>query len=367
MHSDSRAWANLVRSLSLFVISTPLFAVSFPRAEAEEPAATASHEARHLADIRQVTFGMDKAGEGYFSPDGQSIVYQAIPPGYPFYQIYTQALVDGQPRRLSPGRGRTTCSYFSPDGESVIYASSHLDPNIGETESTAFAEREEDRRTGRRRRYSWVFDKHMDIFRARTDGSDLERLTDTEGYDAECAFSPDGKQIVFCSDRDGDPDLYIMNADGSDVRQLTDADGYDGGPFFSPDGEWVAFRSDREKEDYLQIYVIRTDGSREVRVTNDPTWVNWAPYWHPTEPYLIWCGADHSVPGRRPNYDLWMVRYETDGESFEVGPKIQVTDHASADVLPVFSPDGKSLMWTSTRGKERTSQLWIGRLTLPSP
>ncbi len=53
--------------------------------------------------------------------------------------------------------------------------------------------------------------------------------------------------IAFCSDRDGDPDLYVMNADGSGLRQLTNALGYDGGPFTSPDGKWVIFRSDRKK------------------------------------------------------------------------------------------------------------------------
>ena len=325
-----------------------------------------SVESKYLADVRQVTSGMVKAGEGYFSPDGKTIIYQAVPPGYPFYQIYTQPLADGKPRRVSMGRGRTTCSYFSPDGKRIIYASSHLDPNLDSTEGDEYAEQEELRRSGRRRRYNWVFDSHMDIFSAGLNGGDLTRLTTEKGYDAECAYSPDGQQIVFCSDRDGDPDLYIMNADGSGVRQLTDAKGYDGGPFFSPDGKWVIFRSDREKEKYLQIYAIGVDGKNEVRLTNDPQWVNWAPFWHPTEPYIIWCGADH-VPGKRPNYDLWMVKYGVENGKLVVGPKIQVTDHEGADVLPVVSPDGKNLMWTTTRGEGRSSQLWIGQLTLSGP
>ena len=72
-------------------------------------------------------------------------------------------------------------------------------------------------------------------------------MTDAKGYDAEGAFSPDGKLIAFCSDRDGDPDLYVMNADGTGLRQLTNEPGYDGGPFISPDGKWVVYRSDRKK------------------------------------------------------------------------------------------------------------------------
>ncbi len=78
-------------------------------------------------------------------------------------------------------------------------------------------------------------------------------------YDAEGAYSKDGKLIAYCSDSDGDADIYVMNADGSNKRQLTDAPGYDGGPFISPDGKWIVFRSDRKMAEHLQIYVIGVD------------------------------------------------------------------------------------------------------------
>src|SRR5690606_36382942 len=163
-------------------------------------------------------------------------------------------------------------------------------------------------------------------------------LTHTPGSDAEGDYTPDGKQIVFCSDRDGDPDLYVMDVDGSNVRQLTNAPGYDGGPFTSPVGKWVVFRSDRKEKELLQIYVIGIDGQNEVALT-DNVGVNWAPYWHPTEPYIIWTGADHSDPNARPNYDLWLMRYEVRDGKFIPGPIQRIIDHPTADVLPVFSPD----------------------------
>src|SRR3954469_25272078 len=96
---------------------------------AKEVVTDSTKEAEHLANIRQVTFGLPRAGEGYFSPDGQMIVYQAYPVGYPFYQIYVQKLNEKTPRLLSTGRGRTTCAYFSPDGKRIIFASSHADPH----------------------------------------------------------------------------------------------------------------------------------------------------------------------------------------------------------------------------------------------
>ncbi len=325
----------------------------------------ASIESQYLSNVRQVTSGFVKAGEGYFSPDGTQIIYQAIRAEYPFYQIYTQPLAGGTPKLISTGRGRTTCSYFSPDGKRLLFASSHLDPNMDKTEADAIRQAEEDKKSGTRRRYSWDFDPYTEIFEADLDGKILHQLTDAKGYDAEGAYSTDGKQIAFCSDRDGDPDIYLMNADGSNLKQLTNAKGYDGGPFMSPDQKWIVFRSDREKEHYLQIYVIGVDGKNETALTNS-NGVHWAPYWHPTAPYLIWTGADHSNPRARPNYDLWLARYEVKDDSFSISEPVRVTDSMAADVLPVFTPDGKQLMWTSTRTEDHSSQLFIADIKLPT-
>lgn len=352
--------------LALVAALALLFAGS--RSPAAEPAPAPSElESHYLANLHQLTSGFQRAGEGYFSPDGREIVYQAVPQDYVFYQIYRQQL-DGSaaPRLVSTGRGRTTCAFFTRDGQELIFASSHLDPMLDQTEAAEREKIEEDRRLGRRRRYDWPFDPFSDIFRTDSATGQLAPLTSEYGYDAEGSFSPDGSQIVFCSTRDGDPDLYLMNADGTNVRQLTNAPGYDGGPFFSPDGQWVIFRSDRKEKDMLQIYVIGVDGRHELALT-DNIGVNWAPYWHPSEPYLIWTGADHSDPNARPNYDLWLLRYEVvDGQLRGVGAPLRVTDDPGADVLPVFSPDGTKLMWTASRTADRSSQLWWADFTLPS-
>ena len=322
---------------------------------AEEPALKLSEgESKHLANLRQVTIGLPRAGEGYFSPDGSHIVYQAYPIGYPFYQIYVQKLDERVPRLLSTGRGRTTCAYFTPDGKSILFSSSHTDPNIEQTELKA----REEAAKGGRRRYQWDFDPHMDIYTINFDGTGLKRITDAEGYDAEGSYSADGKQIVFTSTRDGDPDLFIMNADGSEVRQLTNVDGYDGGPFFSPDGRWVVFRSDRLKKDMLQIYMISVDGKTEVQLTDNLDHVNWCPYFHPSGKYIVWAGADYSTG--RGTFHLWTRDLTWDTGKPVGGPVTQITSSDAQDVLPVFSPDGTKLMWTATnRAADKSSQLFI--------
>jgi len=323
-----------------------------------------AQEAKWITNIRQLTFDLsdpdggearfEAAGEAYFSPDQTEIIFQAIRGENPFYQIYTMRLDGGVPKLVSTGRGRCTCAYYRPDGNKIIFGSSHLDPNVLQTEAAERKRLELARKNPklRRRRYEWVFDPYMEIFEANRDGTGLRNLTNSPGYDAECSYSSDGKQIVFCSTRDGDPDLYVMNSDGTHVRQITNARGYDGGPFFSPDNRWIVFRSDREREGYLQIYLVRPDGSEERRLTNLPG-VAWAPYWHPNGTHIIFSYADYSDPNRRPNFDLYVINVKT-------GAMARVTYSPAADVLPVFSPDGKKLMWTSKgRGSARESQIFL--------
>ncbi|MSR31288.1 MAG: biopolymer transporter Tol [Gemmataceae bacterium] len=313
-------------------------------------------EGQFLRNTKQLTSAYVRAGEGYFSPDAASIIFQAEEKegGNPFYQIFSMDLASGKTRRVSPGVGKTTCSYFSPDGKKILFASSHLDPMAKERYAPELQAREEERKAGKRRTYRWDFDSHMEIFEANPDGTSLRRLTNSPGYDAEASYSPDGKSIVFCSNR-GNPDnleLYLMDADGKNTRKLTNAPGcYNGGPFFSPDGKRVIFRSDRKKKDHLQVHVIDIDGKNERALAEDLNWVQWGPFWHPDGKHILYAAADHAT-GMRPNYDLYWMQVET-------GKFARVTYAPGADVLPVFSPDGKKVMWTSTRDGRSPAQLYL--------
>lgn len=332
-------------------------------APSADPADWVAAEGQYLKNITPVTTGFVRAGEGYFSPDGKRVIFQAEEKGTgnPFYQIFVQDLDTGSFRRISPGNGRTTCAYFRPDGKRVIFASSHEDPETDKHQAAEYKQREEDAKTGKRRRYSWDFDPHMKIYEANPDGSDRKCLTpDAKVYTAEGSYSADGKKIVYSSGSAGNVQLYIMNADGTGAKQLTTAlNCYNGGPFLSPDGTKVIFRSDRKEKDRLQLYVVNADGTGEKALTDNDKWVYWAPYWYKDGKHIIYTAADHSNEMARPNYDLYWMNIET-------GATTRITHAPGQDVLPVFSPDYTKVMWTSSRDGRSPTQLWIADFVVPT-
>ena len=325
----------------------------------------ADQESRFIANSRQLILEGRRSGEGYFSPDGGNLIFQSErEKGNPFYQMYVLDLNTGDTTRVSPGTGKTTCGFFQPGTDRVLFASTHGDPQALAKQKAEL----EFRASGKQRRYSWDYDDAFEIYSAKQDGTDLANITHSPGYDAEGAFSPDGKQIVFCSLRaafpfeklsselraryEKDPswfgDIYIMNADGSDVRRLTDAPGYDGGPFFSPDGQRIIWRHFEENGMIADIWTMKTDGSDKRRITDFKS-MSWAPFYHPSGKYVIFTSNKFGFE----NFELFIV--DVDGER----EPVRVTLTPGFDGLPVFSPDGKKLCWTSGHTSDGKPQLFL--------
>ncbi len=325
---------------------------------------TENIEDKFLHHTRQLIYEGNRSGEGYFSEDGRYLIFQSEREAdNPFYQIYILDFETGDIHRVSPGTGKTTCSFFQWNGDRVLFASTHLDPESKKLQKDELDFRE----SGKKRRYSWDYDTHMDIFSANRDGSDIKRLTEAKGYDAEGSYSPNGKLIVYSTNKDAydreltkeeqqkmevDPsyfcELYIMDADGSNKKRLTDTPGYDGGPFFSPDGKRIIWRRFSEDGHTADVYTMNIDGT-DVKKLTDFGCLSWAPYYHPSQDYIVWAANKEGYA----NFEIYM----TDVEGLKEPVRVTFTD--GFDGLPVFSPDGTKMVWTSSRTDNGKAQLFM--------
>lgn len=298
---------------------------------------------KHLRNVKQLTFGGENA-EAYFSSDGQMLIFQSTRGGHECDQIYTMNVDGSDVQPVSSGDGRTTCSYFFPNGKRILYSSTHL--------GSKQCPPKPDFSKG----YVWAVYDTFDIFTARPDGSDLQQLTKTPGYDAETTISRTGK-LAFTSKRDGDLDIYTMDANGRNVKRLTNELGYDGGPFWSYDGKQIVYRAyhpqtEKEKSDYvtllkqnlirptvLDIWVMDADGSNKRQVTHLNK-ASFAPYFFPDGRRIIFASNYADPKGR--DFDLYIIK--TDGTGLE-----RLTFNDTFDGFPMFSPNGKKLVFASNR------------------
>jgi Tol biopolymer transport system component len=327
--------------------SAPAASGEPPKAPPPAPLTSTLPDEVHLKDLVQLTFGGENA-EAYWSWDGSKLIYQAHQ-GTGCDQIYVREAHQPQaePKLVSTGKGTTTCSYFLPGDQEIIYASTHL--------ASEACPPKPDQSHG----YTWALYEGFDIFRANADGTNLRRLTDTPGYDAEGTICQKDGSIVFTSVRDNDIELYRMDGDGKNVHRLTNLPGYDGGAFFNADCTKIVWRASRPDGDKLkdfqdllkqglvrpnkmELYVANADGSDAKQITNLGV-ASFGPYFYPSGNRIIF-SSNYGDPTQR-EFDLYAIN--ADGSGLE-----RITHAPGFDGFPMFSPDGKFLAFASNRASK---------------
>ena len=350
-----------------------------PSAPPAPPAAAASAvqwskaEAPVLAGHRQLTFPdrFVKAGESYFSPDDRRIVFQAIErpaDGSPPPDFYAMFVADlerdpsgaiaglANVRRISPVGSANTCGWFHPTDPDIVLFGSTVEPP-SDKEVPGYQ-----RGTGR---YRWQFPPEMRVVKVDlrtadgTAASLVPVVGDGKGYAAEGSLSADGRTLLYTQvDPKTQGDLWVMDIPTGERRCIVDAPGYDGGPFFVPGERSIVYRSDRKGDNLLQVFVadLVRDGSGRItgieneRPITQNQHVNWCPFFHPDGRHVAYASSEAG----HTNYEVYMRDAQDPAHS------IRITDASGADVLPVFSRDGRTMMWTAQRGEgERSSQVWV--------
>ncbi len=176
------------------------------------------------------------------------------------------------------------------------------------------------------------------IYLTLIDGGELTRLSAARSLDSSPEWSPDGSQIVFVSDVDADSQIHLMNADGSGQMRLTKGP-EDSEPVWSPDGSSIAFVSLVRDEDQTDIFVMNPDGSGRRNFSNSAELDEWAPSWSPDGGSILFVS------------DWDIVVMSADGASETIlTADLPVESFSDA---PAWSPDGLMIAFVFEFGDDR--------------
>ena len=198
---------------------------------------------------------------------------------------------------------------------------------------------------------------------ARIDGSNVQRLTNNEFYDAEISVSPDGQWIVFGRQTDGNMDLWRMRADGTGEQQITFTKDWDEGrPMFLPDSQTIMFRA-WKYADYgkvrptpMTVFTIRYDGTELTPRTPPDTSMNWSSYPAPDGRHFIGVRVIENN-----NWEIFLYDMERPN-----APPERITYNAKFDGLDSISPDGQKMLFARATGDGFMADLYTHVMDISS-
>jgi Tol biopolymer transport system component len=294
------------------------------------------------SNVHQLTSGGQNA-EAYWSPDGKRLIFQSTRGDLKCDQIFIMNADGTDQHMVSNGKGRTTCGYFLPDNQHIVYGSTHLAGDACPPDA--------DHSKG----YVWAVYNTFDVFLAKDDGTDVKRLTNAAGYDAEATINAKTKKIIYTSMASGDLDLWTMNLDGSNKKQITKSYGYDGGAVISRDGKKIAWRANHPetpeakktydnllKQDLtspmkMELFVANADGSNAKEITHFGC-ASFAPTFTPDGKQILFSSNKQECDSSK--FELYLVNIDGTGLK-------QVTNYGGFTSFPEFSPDGRKLAFVT--------------------
>lgn len=254
-----------------------------------------------------------------WSPDGKFLAYETDENGQT--DIMIQPADGGNPvRRLSSSANEVQATW-SPDGSLLAFVSSrnhggHFSPILGFGGLNLFLD-----------------GKGGDVFVVKAFGGEPLRLV-SNAFDP--AWSPDGKEIVFRSARDGQWDLWRIAASGGEPTRVTNDRFYDFQPAWSPDGQWVVYGSTEDGEGF-KLFALRPSGGPRIPLTHGGSLVAGPEFADDGESILFSSSQGGTI-------NLWKMPFSPDGPSAYAH---RVTIGQGADVNVSTSRDGKKIAYAS--------------------
>ncbi|MDL2335058.1 MAG: hypothetical protein QFC55_03400, partial [Chloroflexota bacterium] len=195
-----------------------------------------------------------------------------------------------------------------------------------------------------------------DLFSVLPDGTDMRQLTTGSGNHLCASYSADAIQVAYCSDASGNWEIWTIQADGTGPKQLTDLKGRALFPDASHDGTKVAFGGVQGTDRHNEIYVVdASTGDGLVALTSCAGLAsgcyNDYPAWSPNDEQIVYIHAEDAVSGVWVNEQVWIMN--ADGSNQHP----LTTDSLAKDQVPNWSPDGKSIVYSS--GALTSEGIWV--------